>query len=367
MHSGEELRAAVETIAARGGGRRKWDDFTPARSKLGNPLYDETSGIGAPIQTLPLDEISSVIGRWARTAVLYEAAASPKPGLVTPFSNGSHSDMDYFTFLASAAAIAPFWEQFARLGVSFAKDSGLRAKEEIFVPGGGAESALPDPAKLLSLLRKEGMRAEQAMFAATVSVNTHKGLVFSLGVLCAAAGLLIAEENRFNAEKCVRKGAMIVRGIVERDFAGAEKKAPAERTAGERLYLSEGVAGIRGEAERGFPSVAGAALPHLRKLMAQGYSLSDSLTETLFVLMLKVEDTNILARGGREGERLARRAASRALELGAMNTEEGRSAVREMDSLFAEHRLSPGGSADLLAVTVFLYLLEESMKSGQIV
>lgn len=299
-----------------------------------------------------MESYCALIGRCAGTAVLFEAAAAPKPGLVTPFSSGAHTDMDYFTFLASAAALAPFWERFVRLGVSFAERS--------FAEKGSAGSQSPDCAALLPLLREEGVRAEQAMFAATGGVNTHKGLIFSLGVLCAASGMLSAEGANVSPEACAGRGAEIVHGIVERDFADAEKKKPSERTAGERLYIAEGVTGIRGEAERGFPAVVKFALPCLKKLLSGGAALDDALAETLLLLMTAAEDTNILARGGREGERSVREAARDALALGGMRTEEGRRAVGEMEVLFSSRRLSPGGAADLLAVTVFLYLMETS-------
>jgi len=357
-HSAEELRAAAERIAA---GERENSQRPNSVSSCpisGMPSHDGSFDTGEPEHPVSPDDLCSSIARCARTAVLYEAAA-PKPGLVTPFSNGSHSDMDYFTFLASAAALAPFWERFARLGASFAAKSGFLTGDESAVCGGLGREAAPDPAELLPLLREEGVRAERMMFAATGGVNTHKGLVFSLGVLCAAAGMLGAQKKPLSPEACAGQGALIVRGIVERDFADARTKLPSERTAGERLYLSEGVTGIRGEAERGFPAVLGAGLPHLRRRMAQKFPLNDVLAETLLVLMTEAEDTNLLARGGREGDRLAREAARRALDLGGMGTEEGRNAVRDTDFLLSGRRLSPGGSADLLAVTVFLFLLEE--------
>ena len=321
-HTAEELRSAVERTAERGG------------------VYWAERRRG-------LESRCAFIGRCARTAVLFEAAAEPKPGLVTPLSNGAHTDMDYLTFLASAAALAPFWERFARLGVSFAAERSV-----------GSPS--PDFSALLPLLREEGVRAERAMFAATEGVNTHKGLIFSLGVLSAACGTLLSERTVFSPEACAGRGAEIVCGIVERDFADAGKKKPSERTAGERLYLAEGVTGIRGEAERGFPAVVKTALPCLKKLLSGGAALNDALAETLLLLMTTAEDTNILARGGRAGERSVREAARNALVLGGMRTEEGRRAVREMDAVLVARCLSPGGAADLLAVTVFLHLMEMS-------
>ncbi len=123
-HTAEELRSAVERIA------EGWRRAEERRSGLNAPASDERSArgvgegrtFGACNDVKPPDHMElycALIGRCAGTAVLFEAAAAPKPGLVTPFSNGAHTDMDYFSFLASAAALASFWERFARLGATF--------------------------------------------------------------------------------------------------------------------------------------------------------------------------------------------------------------------------------------------------------
>lgn len=277
------------------------------------------------------------IAEAARKAVLYEAAASPKPGLVDPLSRGAHTDMDYFTFLAGAAGLSPAWERFARLGVRWGEE---------------------EPEKLFPLLREEGKGAEKLMFEATGGVNTHKGLIFSLGVLCASAGMLAAEGVPMSGGLCASRAAAVVRGIVERDFATLRRGPSGRRlTSGEKFFLSEGVAGIRGEAEMGFPSVTEAALPALRSSLERGGSLNDAMVDGLLSLMMVVEDTNILSRGGRDGERLVREEAARALKLGGMAAPKGREAVKSMDGLFSQKNLSPGGCADLLAAAVFLHLL----------
>ena len=247
----------------------------------------------------------STIGRLALTATLYEAAAAPKPGLVDPHSRGAHRDMDYVSFLASAAALGPWFSEFAALG-------SLHTGE---------------PSDLLPALREAGKAAERDMFAATGGVNTHKGLIFSMGLLCAAAGRLQAAGRDLAPSECAAEAAAIVRGISERDFASlgtpdlaaapgtapaalgavAGAVAPARGTAapkptvGERLYLSHGVRGIRGEAEDGFPSVIDHALPRLRASLAAGLSWNDAMIETLFVLFAIVDDTNVLGRAGPEG------------------------------------------------------------------
>lgn len=299
------------------------------------------------------------IGRLALTATLFEASASPKPGLVDPYSKGAHRDMDYATFLASAAALAPWFVEFARLGRLHQGDA----------------------AQLLPPLRETGKAAERDMFAATKGVNTHKGLIFSLGLLCAAAGRLKAAGRAIDPRDCASGAAEIAAGIVARDFSvlrNCEGRIDAERnnreslrgamgpatetvpphTAGERLYLVYGARGIRGEAEEGFPSVVSYALPRFRAGLAAGLSTNDAMIDALLVLCEVVEDTNVMARAGREGLNFLRAEASRALSLGGMAVSKGREAVVAMGTELVNRNISPGGCADLLAVTVFLEMLE---------
>ena len=286
------------------------------------------------------------IGRLALAATLLEASALPKPGLVGPFSPGAHRDMDYPMFLSSAAAIGPWFTEFAKLG----------------------RLHRGPPSDLLPVLREAGKEAERDMFDATGGVNTHKGLIFSMGLLCAAAGRQAAAGGSLAPSSCADCAAAIARGISAGDFGGLEpaggsggpasgRAARPARTTGEMLYLKRGVRGIRGEAEDGFPSVIGHALPRLRADISAGLSMNDAMVDALLVLYTVVEDTNVLGRAGREGLDFLRAEAGHVLELGAMATPPGREAARAMDASVVKRNISPGGCADLLALTVFLETL----------
>ena len=287
-------------------------------------------------------DAASRIGRLALTATLGEAAAAPKPGLVDPRSRGAHRDMDYFSFLASAAALAPWFSEFARLG---ARHRG-------------------EPSGLLPVLREAGKAAERDMFAATGGVNTHKGLIFSMGLLCAGAGRLAASGVLPPCpQACAEPGliaslaAEIVSGITLRELGGTDT-AGRGGTVGEKLYAREGVRGIRGEAEDGFPSVLLHALPRLRASLAAGLSMNDAMIDVLLVLFAVVEDTNVLGRAGRDGLAFLRGEAKRAIVAGSMATAAGRAAILTMDEALTARNISPGGCADLLAVTIFLHMYE---------
>ena len=110
---------------------------------------------------------AAVIGKMAADALRAEAAATPKPGLVDMENSGAHRDMDYPLFLTSCSALEPYFAECAEIG--------SRAPED-------------DSRQALQSLREAGLEAEKAMFSATGGVNTHKGLIFSMGILCFCLG-----------------------------------------------------------------------------------------------------------------------------------------------------------------------------------
>ncbi len=181
------------------------------------------------------------------------------------------------------------------------------------------------------------------MFSATGGVNTHKGGIFSLGLLCAAAGRLAAQgESLTPTALCMTVSAM-TRGIVARELAHGRRAA----TAGERLYRQFGLTGARGEVESGFATVRRHVLPFWQ--YAQG---ERGLQQALLRLMAVNPDTNLASRGGLEGLRYVQKYASGLLARGWDDE-----ALREMDRALITRNLSPGGSADLLAVSWLLAAL----------
>ena len=206
------------------------------------------------------------IAQCAQKALLYEVSVTPKPGLVDRADNGAHRDMDFFTFLDSAAVLTPYFEECAA--------AGLEATE-----CGGKEA---DHAALLAKLRGPGKEAEREMLRATGGVNTHKGAIFLLGLLTAAAGFCLGwREEGFSEDMILRTAGRIAEPALG-DFAVPE---PVERTAGTaesaglRQYRESGCTGVRGEAAAGFPSVKHAALPALKKALADGKNVNDAGVE----------------------------------------------------------------------------------------
>lgn len=268
------------------------------------------------------------IASLAQRALLFEVCTTPKPGLVDRQNAGSHRDMDIFTFLTSTAALGAYFEACAKIGMTDA------APEDAF-----------------RRLRFRGRLAEQEMLRVTGGVNTHKGAIFTLGLLCAAAGS-IPEEDR-SVEAIVTSCAALTRGLVARDMEGITEQNAF--TAGQRLYVHYGITGIRGEAEAGFPTVVKVGLPVLEEGLRRGLSLNDAGCAALLAILAASEDTNLIARSSREtGSRVRE-------EIRQLLREEpfpDRQTLEKLDAAFVAANLSPGGSADLLAASYFLHFLK---------
>ncbi len=273
---------------------------------------------------------AAIFASLATEAALYEAACGPKPGLVDPFGSGSHKDMDFFTFQRSTAALAHFFARFA--------EAGLRHEEE--------------PALLLPVLRKIGLEAEEAMFTATGGVNTQKGLVFSLGLLLGASGILAYRGENISAENLSHCVQQLAFGLSEKELGSAKDAC----TAGEAAYKEFAVAGVRGEAEKGFPSVLEAGLPVLKTALLAGNDLNKSLLITLLALMAQVDDTTVLSRGaGMDALEWVKETAAEFTAKGYLQQNEWREKMAILGSKFTQRGLSPGGSADLLAIAWYMH------------
>jgi holo-ACP synthase CitX len=245
------------------------------------------------------------------SAILDELNLDPKFGLVTPTSSGSHPDMDYDLMIRAAAGIKPFLLEMYRRGFS------------------GAEN--PEP--FFSSLRPLGIEAERKMLEVTGGVNAYKGLIFSLGLILAAAGLRMSRVNsRETLFDIVRQ---MTRSLPE------EMEGPGD-TAGIRAWHEHRLGGARKEAFLGFPSVQ-KALPCLEVPGKAG------LTLALLSLIGSLEDTVLWKRSGSmEAYREVRE------KMGAIRHYDPRE-IREVTEWCVSRKLSFGGAADLLTVTAFLH------------
>ena len=261
----------------------------------------------------------------AAEALYREIRLTPKPGLVDRVNSGAHRDMNYALFMASIAAIAPWFTAFFNVGRETARLAGPQT---------------------LRAIRPVGLACEQAMFNATGGVNTHKGGIFSLGLLCAAAGRLTQRQESLTQRSLCDESRAICAGIVDREL----KNRGVAKTKGEQQFQAYGLTGARGEAESGFATVRHAGLAHFEMALRQGASEDDALLRMLLGLMAANPDTNLVSRGGIKGLNYARRYSRRILAVKHLTPEKRVNALTNMDVQFIRRNLSPGGSADLIAV-----------------
>ncbi len=279
---------------------------------------------------------ASYIESLAYKSVVGEVYATPKPGLVDRKDNGAHDDMDYALFVDSAKAIKETFYRCAKAGLEFQSD---------------------DYTLFFDSLRELGKEGENAMFSATGGVNTHKGMIFSLSLVCGAAGTLYREKGAVNRQDLSGRIRKICRNLVPNDLKNLSEKT--ELTKGEKLYLAYGSTGIRGEAEGGYLSVTEHALPYFEKLLSDNLSLNDVMVNTVIKLMTITEDSNIAGRHHPGVLKEVRTWAERIIDEGGMETIHGSEEILKMNEQFIKRRISPGGCADLLAVTMMFYMLEK--------
>ena len=244
-------------------------------------------------------------------ALIKEVELTPKPGLVDKNNSGSHKDMDIDTFYKSAKAIKPFFERF------------LQAYE-------------------FEELRKIGLECERAMFSATCGVNTHKGMIFSLAVICGA----INRADDFS--KLQDEIKYLCAGLIQKDL----KEIKEPKTKGEEFYLKEKKAGIRAEAVSGYATVFDKALPFFEDKLAK-FSEDRALKLTLLYIMSLIDDTTIYARGGVKAMEFVQNEAKKLLHV--ENLDEN---LIKFDKMMIEKNLSAGGSADLLGLTWLIHQLK---------
>lgn len=262
------------------------------------------------------------IGDLAVNSLKLEVATYPKPGLVSHVDNGAHADMDAALLLRSADTLRPWFVELAAAGAA----------------GAGMDR-----------LRVIGIAAEREMMVATKDVNTHRGAIFGLGLLCAAAGFR-------DAYALTQPLGRLVAQVWGRDIlAGAQPL----RSHGAEASRRHGVGGARHEAALGFPSVYEIALPALRAARAlAGGDEEAARVQACLQLVATVDDTNLLHRGGSDGLAFARREARAFLREGGIAAPDWRAKAIAMHAAFTARNLSPGGCADLLAMALFVDRLE---------
>ena len=252
----------------------------------------------------------------AYESLLFEVELTPKPGLVDLDNTGSHQDMDVSTFRASAESLHKHFYNYLKIGYNHTGDAR----------------------DLFNKLRLEGIDAEASMFKATSGINTHKGANFTFALFLGAIGYL-SRNNKLSVTNLFDYVRLLSQDLMT-DF---EREL---MTNGSKVFKDYGIAGVRGEAILGYPTI-------------QKYFVDINFDESneyfwhkkLLEIMINTEDANLVHRGGKSGLDFAQKEAKRIFNDRSHGLLEN---IKFLDQEFIKRNLSPGGSADLLAVLYFL-------------
>lgn len=278
------------------------------------------------------EKYASTLAKLGLQALMFEINTTPKPGLVDLNNNGSHKDMDVQLFRKSAKILSPFFKKFVYCGI----ENGDLPLKNIFEE-----------------LRNIGLEAEREMFKTTNNINTHKGAIFIFAMVLSTLGWLYINDKEYSRDNLVH-GIKDLAQNLKNDFINIEKKPNLSN--GEVLYLKYNIQGIRGEALAGFSKVINNSLTAFNSYLKKGYSFNDSGVITLLEIILLIDDTNIISR--RDYETLVRVKE----EINTYKNSEGTNLIafaQNLDKEFIKLNISAGGSADLLALTYFIYFLEQ--------
>ncbi|WP_282942988.1 triphosphoribosyl-dephospho-CoA synthase [Paenibacillus sp. RC67] len=266
------------------------------------------------------DECGKQLADWAVQALLEEAELTPKPGLVDKRSSGSHDNMDISLMRSSAMALRTCFEAMGKSAYSCNPDQKLREE--------------------LAFLGRNG---EQEMMQVTQGINTHRGAIWALGLLIAGC-----------AVHCTPVSASKIAAVAGGISKFPDRRAPLQRTNGMEVSQKYGVQGARGEAMMCFPHVTRIGLPMLQRMRAKKAPEQTARLHALLAIMASLQDSCLLHRGGLQALEVTQQGARNVLKSGGMCTTSGREAYRLLEQRMVELRLSPGGSADLLAAVLFL-------------
>jgi triphosphoribosyl-dephospho-CoA synthase len=259
----------------------------------------------------------------ATQSLIAEAQLTPKAGLVDRRGSGAHYDLSLKLMTKSAIVLEPYFAAMAACSEAQALSKNLRTE-----------------------LAEIGRDAERAMYKVTQGSNSHKGAIWILGLLVAAA----ARGKSQSAREMVAVAGSIARL--------PDRAQPELVTHGDIVRNRYGAAGARGEATSGFPHVIQFGLPAMRNRRTQKFPEEICRLDALLSVMAELDDTCVLYRGGVEALDAVKSGAKAVLVAGGYGSANGRQQMRKLERELIPRHVSPGGSADLLAATIFLDTVE---------
>lgn len=269
------------------------------------------------------EEIAEQLARFAVEALLEEVGLSPKPGLVDRYNNGSHHDLTLELMGKSAASLYGTFYEMAIAAIG--KEPSQHLREQ---------------------LAAIGRYGEQKMLQVTGQVNTHKGAIWTLGLLTGAAGILMSQQG---TTPLTGTGLLSAAGAIA---AFEDRFMPLQQTNGSKVRKRFQVRSAREEAIAGFPALHEIAFPAWDHYKNEPEDICR--LNVLLSLMAVVDDTCILNRSDMEVLHGVQQRAQDILDKGGLGISENQEAYQLLDQYIKTNWVSPGGSADLLAATIFL-------------
>lgn len=274
-----------------------------------------------------------IVGHAAVRALYAEISLEPKPGLVSFRDNGSHLDMDGNTFFRSLFALRSYFPRMAEAGLCGAPFSALQAL---------------------------GLQAEARMLAATHGINTHRGAVFGLGLLCASAGQVQAQGLTATPNN-LRSALLRTWGEDLKERTDAARSSPP-MSHGQQVAQRFGLRSAGEEAALGFPCLFDITWPALQSALTAGAGERAARVQALFATMAELDDTNLVHRGGIEGLHFSQSMAQQFLTDGGVFQPNWVNRARTVHAAFVQRKLSPGGAADVLASACLMSALHHISK-----
>lgn len=274
---------------------------------------------------------NSEVAKLATKALLYEVSVSPKAGLVSRLSNGSHKDMDFYTFIDSALSLDEYFS-------------------ECFVYGQENDFYSPN---FFKNLRDLGKKAEKEMYKATNGINTHKGTIFSMGILISVLSSYFKEADEIDLKVLSNKIKNMCSPLLNElentnDFS----------TYGEKAFKNYHLTGARGLAISGYDIVLLDGINKLKEF-TKSLDFETSCILLLFYYISMLDDTNIVNRANfeilKEIQILCKNLYKENSKF--LSKEKIRNEMSKLNDIFIEKNISAGGSADLLILTIFIYIL----------
>lgn len=282
------------------------------------------------IQLVPPTTIPYIIGHLASMALQAELDTTPKPGLVDRNDNGAHRDMDHALMQRSIQALHPYFVRLAQLGFT---------------------DKQPCHDEIVNI----GIEAEREMFKATGGVNTHKGALFSIGL----AAVALAGEAFSRITQAERCGTMAYNDVnskqiqsLSNSIASLARLFPdTNGTHGSKAKANNILKGALDNAREGYTQLFKAWLPFYIDRIAEGDNYA--LHKTLLRIMCDLDDTNIVYRTSMETMQEVKTEARQMLDT-SRNIVNFEVALQAMNTDYIHRNISPGGSADMLSLVVFL-------------